>query len=221
MTDIKDKYAEICQILARTAKESSLAIKPIHLLAASKQQSPLAIRQAYNAGIRHFGENRVQEAQEKWPELKAEWAHATLHLIGPLQTNKVKEAVALFDVIQTLDREKLAESLAKEMDKQKKQVPLFIQVNTGAEPQKAGVLPEAVDAFIARCRDYYKLPVIGLMCIPPAEDEPAPHFALLHEIAKRNKLDDLSMGMSEDFDIAARMGATYVRLGRILFGERA
>ena len=172
------------------------------------------------AGHRVFGENRVQEAQGKWPALKTEFPDLELHLIGPLQSNKAKEAVALFDVIETVDRQKLARVLAKEMARQGRRPVCFVQVNTGEEPQKAGVWPGAADAFIAECRDELGLPVEGLMAIPPEAEEPAPHFALLAKIAARNGLAKLSMGMSADFEIAVQFGATHVRVGSAIFGPR-
>jgi pyridoxal phosphate enzyme (YggS family) len=167
-----------------------------------------------------FGENRVQEAQAKWPALKEQFPDTALHLIGPLQTNKVKQAVALFDVIETLDRPRLARSLAKEFERSGRRLSCFIQVNTGAEPQKAGILPEEADAFIAACIDEFALPIAGLMCIPPAADEPSLHFALLREIAGRHALGGLSMGMSADYEIAIAFGATHIRVGTAIFGAR-
>lgn len=199
---------------------SRLSAKRPEILGASKGQGTDKIRAAYAQGLRMFGENRVQEAIAKWPPLKTEMPDVTLHLIGPLQTNKIREAVALFDVIQTIDRPKLAEALAKEMSKQNRSIACFIQINTGKEPQKAGITPEEADDFIGYCRNTLKLPVAGLMCIPPSQENPALHFALLHEIGKRNGLNELSMGMSEDFETAIRFGATIIRLGRALFGER-
>jgi pyridoxal phosphate enzyme (YggS family) len=190
------------------------------LVAVSKSQSEKKIRAALAAGQRAFGENRVQEAAQKWPELKREFPDVVLHLIGPLQTNKTSEAVALFDVIQSLDRPKLARSLADEMARQDRRPSCLIQVNTGAEPQKAGIAPEDADVFVAACRSEFGLPVIGLMCIPPLGEEPSLHFALLSEIAKRNGLAELSMGMSGDFEIAAAFGATLVRVGTAIFGAR-
>ncbi|MEL3891763.1 YggS family pyridoxal phosphate-dependent enzyme [Ferrovibrio sp. MS7] len=190
------------------------------LIAVAKTFPASAVEAAYAAGQRHFGENRVQEAMEKYPALRASHPGMVLHLIGPLQTNKVKQAVAHFDVIHTLDRPKLAEELAKEFARQERRLPCFIQVNTGEEPQKAGVAPLEADAFIRDCRDRLGLPVVGLMCIPPADEEPAPHFALLRKIAERNGLADLSMGMSGDYEIAAAFGATYIRVGSAIFGGR-
>jgi pyridoxal phosphate enzyme (YggS family) len=167
-----------------------------------------------------FGENRVQEAEEKFPALKAAYPDIELHLIGPLQTNKARDAVALFDVVQSVDRERLAATLAKEMARAGRRPDCYIQVNTGEEPQKAGVLPGDVDAFVAACRDAHKLPVVGLMCIPPLDEEPALHFALLAKMAARNGLAKISMGMSADYETAIRLGATHVRVGTALFGER-
>jgi hypothetical protein len=189
------------------------------LVAACKQQDENKLREAIKGGVTDFGENRVREAREKWPLLKQAHPRIRLHLIGSLQTNKVAEAVALFDVIETVDREKLAEQLAKEMEKQNRWPECFVQVNTGEEEQKGGVLPQDADALIARCKEL-KLPVTGLMCVPPADVPPAPHFALLREIAKRHGLQNLSMGMSGDFETAIKFGATHVRIGTALFGER-
>lgn len=175
---------------------------------------------ALEAGQRVFGENRVQEAEDKWPALRETYPDISLHLIGPLQSNKVRKAIEVFDVIETVDRPKLARALARTMDEMGKRPGCFIQVNTGAEDQKAGVLPDAADAFIAQCRDDFQLPVLGLMCIPPVDEEPSLHFQLLAEIAKRNGLSGLSMGMSGDFEIAAQFGATHVRVGSAIFGAR-
>lgn len=192
----------------------------MRLIAVSKTHPVEAVRAALAAGCRLFGENRVQEAEAKYPALKAEFPDLELHLIGPLQTNKVKKAVALFDAIQTVDRPSLAEALAKELAKTPKRLALYVEVNTGEEPQKAGVAPGEADAFIRLCRDELKLPIVGLMCIPPVDEEPAPHFALLKKIAERNGLSRLSMGMSADFPIAIQFGATEVRVGTAIFGER-
>ena len=190
------------------------------IVAVTKTQGAERIRPLIAAGHRVFGENRVQEAMAKWPALKAEYPDLSLHLIGPLQTNKVKEAVALFDVIETLDREKLARALAAETARAGRTPRLFVQVNTGEEPQKAGIAPQEADAFLELCRKELNLLIEGLMCIPPADDPPAPHFALLEKIARRNGLQRLSMGMSGDFETAARLGSTQVRIGSALFGER-
>jgi pyridoxal phosphate enzyme (YggS family) len=193
--------------------------KEVALVAVSKTHDAAAIAAAVAAGQRRFGENRVQEAQAKFPALKSSHAGLELHLIGPLQTNKAKEAVALFDVIETLDRPKLAEALAREMERQQRRPALFIQVNTGEEAQKAGVLPADADGFVAFCRGL-GLAIAGLMCIPPLDEAPAPHFALLREIARRHGIAGLSMGMSADFETAIRFGATHVRVGTAIFGAR-
>ncbi len=204
---------------ART-KIAAAASQSVVLVAVAKTYPASDVEQAIAAGQLEFGENRVQEAMAKYSELRARHADLELHLIGPLQTNKVKEAVATFDVIQTLDRPKLAAALAAEFARTPKRPRLFVQVNTGAEPQKAGILPEAADAFIDECRRVHGLAVAGLMCIPPADEPPAPHFALLAEIAARNGLTLLSMGMSADYEIAATLGATHVRIGSAIFGAR-
>ncbi len=192
----------------------------VALVAVSKTNPASAVRAALAAGQRVFGENRVQEALEKFPGLRNEFPDLALHLIGPLQTNKVKEAVAHFDVIETLDRPRLAEALAREMERAGRRVPCLIEVNTGEESQKSGVFPAAADDFIADCRDRLGLPIEGLMCVPPHGEEPSPHFALLREIARRHNLPVLSMGMSADFETAIRFGATHVRVGTAIFGAR-
>ena len=192
----------------------------VTLVAVSKRQPDDRISASLKAGQRIFGENRVQEAQERWQHRRAEFADLTLHLIGPLQTNKAADAVALFDVIEVVDRPKLAKILAGEMQKQTRHLPCYIQVNTGCEPQKSGILPDDVDAFVAECRDELQLNIVGLMCIPPADEEPAMHFALLREMARRNNLDKLSMGMSGDYEDAIAFGATSVRVGSAIFGAR-
>jgi PLP dependent protein len=192
----------------------------VTLVAISKTHGAEVIEPVIAAGQRVFGENRVQEAKAKWPALKAKYPDLELHLVGPLQSNKAKEAVALFDAIHSLDRVSLAEALAKEIAKQGRSPRLFVEVNTGAEPQKVGVLPEETDAFIKTCRATYGLRVDGLMGIPPADEAPAPHFALLAKIAERNELPYLSMGMSADFALAIRFGATHVRVGTAIFGAR-
>ncbi|HEX2761456.1 MAG TPA: YggS family pyridoxal phosphate-dependent enzyme [Rhizomicrobium sp.] len=209
-------------ILARIDAARKAAIAPApstHLVAVAKTVPEDGIRAALAAGQRLFGENRVQEAQKKYPALKQAFADLELHLIGPLQTNKVREAVVLFDVIQTLDRERLADALAAERDRSGKSPRLFVQVNTGEEPQKAGVLPRETASLIAYARGK-NLPVEGLMCIPPAEDDAAPHFALLAKLAREHDLKHLSMGMSGDFEMAVKFGATHVRVGTAIFGER-
>jgi pyridoxal phosphate enzyme (YggS family) len=192
----------------------------VSLVAVSKGQGVDSIRAALDAGQRVFGENRVQEAEAKWPSLRAQYADVSLHLIGPLQTNKVREAVALFDVIETLDRPRLAEALAKEIARQGRSPHCLVQVNTGEEEQKAGVLPAEADQFIRACREAWHLPVAGLMCIPPADEPPSPHFAFLAEIARRHGLAQLSMGMSGDFETAIALGATHVRVGTAIFEAR-
>jgi len=218
----------IHETVNKTLHNSPLKDRPVTILAASKGQSQEHIIQAIASGIGDFGENRVQEAEAKWPPLRKTYPQVRLHLIGPLQTNKVKKALGLFDVIQTIDRPKLAEVLSAELralSKEKSQHSalktqhFFIQVNIGKEPQKAGAMPDEVDALIEYCRSLH-LPVVGLMCIPPSQHPPAPYFALLREMARRNGLAELSMGMSEDYETAVRMGATCIRLGRVLFGER-
>jgi pyridoxal phosphate enzyme (YggS family) len=220
MSDGADHLAEVQGRLAEAAKAAGRLPGEVTLVAVSKTHGPERVRELLEAGQRIFGENRVQEAQEKFPALKAEYPDLELHLIGPLQTNKARDAVALFDVIQSVDRERLAATLAKEMERAGKRPACFIQVNTGEEAQKAGVMPADVDAFIAACRNVHKLPVVGLMCIPPVGEEPALHFALLAKMARRNGLGQLSMGMSADYETAVRTGATHVRVGSALFGAR-
>ena len=202
------------------ASAASIAPRPVTLVAVSKTFGVEAIAPVIAAGQRVFGENRVQEAKTKWPDLKAAHPDIELHLIGPLQSNKAKEAVALFDAIHTVDRPSLCEALAKEIVRQHRRPILFVEINTGAEPQKAGVLPENADAFLRACREDYGLAVSGLMCIPPVDEAPAPHFALTAKIANRNGLPLLSMGMSADFAIAVQFGATHVRVGSAIFGHR-
>ena len=192
----------------------------VTLVAISKTFGVENILPVIEAGHRVFGENRVQEAKAKWPALKERFLDIELHLVGPLQSNKAREAVALFDAIHTLDRPKIAAALAEEMTRAGRKLKLFIEVNTGAEPQKAGVLPSTADAFVAECRKTYQLAIEGLMCIPPLDEAPAPHFALLAKIAKRNGLAALSMGMSADFAAAIAFGATHVRIGTAIFGAR-
>ncbi len=219
--DVAANLAAVTARIRAAALAAGRAPDSVRLVAVAKTQPAEAIRRALAAGQRLFGENRVQEAAAKWPALRAEFPDAELHLIGPLQTNKVREAVALFDVIETLDRPKLAGALAAEMARSGRRPACFVQVNTGEEPQKAGVAPDEADAFVALARDRLALPVAGLMCIPPADEAPAPHFALLAAIARRNGLAGLSMGMSGDFETAIRLGATHVRVGTAIFGARA
>lgn len=217
---ISAALADVRARIAAAAKACGRDPSSITLIAVSKTHDADRAALAIAAGQVDFGENRVQEAEDKWPGLKA--AHqAKLHLIGPLQTNKVRDAVALFDVIHTLDRPRLAEKLGPEMRAQNRRLPCFVQVNTGREEQKAGIDPKDADAFIKACRDDWDIPVAGLMCIPPVNEEPALHFAFLREIAKRNVLAQLSMGMSDDFEIAIALGATHVRVGSAIFGARA
>jgi pyridoxal phosphate enzyme (YggS family) len=211
-------YADVLARIAKAAQACGRDPAEVTLVAVSKMQPWEAIEPVLAAGQTVFGENRVQEAMARW-EGKAQGL--TLHLIGPLQTNKAKEAVAFFDVIETLDREKLAKVLAEETQKQGRRPRLYVQVNTGEESQKAGVLPAEADAFIAACRTTYRLEPEGLMCIPPVDEPPGPHFALLRKIAARNGLSKLSMGMSHDFETAIRFGATTVRVGSAVFGARA
>ena len=219
-TDIKQNLSAIGDAISAAVAAASRSPGGVTLIAISKAHPAQAARQALEAGHRVFGENRVQEALDKWPELKEEFSNAELHLVGSLQSNKVNRAVDLFDTIHTIDRPKLARAVAGEMDKCGRRPQCFIQVNTGEEPQKGGVLPAAADAFIAECRDDLGLPVEGLMCIPPLEEEASLHFALLREIARRNGLEALSMGMSEDYETAIRFGATHVRVGSAIFGQR-
>ena len=221
MTDTAaERLAAVRANIAAACEQAGRAPDDVTLIAVSKTFPPEAVTPVLEAGQRHFGENRVQEAAAKWPALKDRFPDVTLHLIGPLQTNKVKQAVALFDVIHSVDREKLAAQLAKEMERQGRRRPVFVQVNTGEEPQKAGVAPADADAFIRACRDDHGLDVIGLMCIPPVGENPAPHFALLDKIAARNGLSQLSMGMSADYEAAVTLGATHVRVGSAIFGPR-
>lgn len=214
------QLAEIKGRIATAATDCGRDPGEVTLVCVSKTFGPEAITPVLAAGERVFGENKVQEALGKWPELKRFYPDVTLHLIGPLQTNKAREAVDFFDVIETLDRPKLAKELAKEIEKLGKHPKLYVQVNTGAEPQKAGILPQEADAFIASCRKDYGLEISGLMCIPPVNEQASPHFALLHQIAKRNGIAVLSMGMSADFELAIQLGATHVRVGTAIFGKR-
>lgn len=210
-------------ILARIEAARKGAVAPAAtttLIAVSKTYGEAPIRALLEAGQRHFGENRVQEAYTKWPALKEEYPDIVLHLIGPLQTNKAREAVALFDVFHTVDRAKLVTALAKEFEHAGKRPDLFVQVNTGAEPQKAGVLPDEAPAFIASVKETFGEQVRGLMCIPPAEEAPAPHFAFLQKLVRDTGLAEMSMGMSHDFETAIRFGASFVRVGTAIFGAR-
>jgi pyridoxal phosphate enzyme (YggS family) len=206
--------------IARACREAGRDPASVTLIAVSKTFGADAIEPVIAQGHRVFGENRVQEAKAKWPPLKAQHADIELHMIGPLQSNKAKDAVALFDAIHSLDRASLAEALAKEIARQGRRPTLFVEINTGAEAQKAGVPPQDADAFIARCRETYGLRIDGLMCIPPLDEAPAPHFALTAKIAARNGLTLLSMGMSADYPVAIAFGATHVRIGTAIFGAR-
>ena len=207
--------------VVRACREAGRDPAGVTLIAVSKTFGAEAIEPVIAEGQKVFGENRVQEANAKWPALKAKYPGLELHMIGSLQSNKAREAVVLFDAIHSLDRQSLAEALGKEISKQGRQPRLFVEVNTGAEPQKAGVLPQDVDAFLKKCGEAWGLQVDGLMCIPPAEEAPAPHFALTAKIATRNGLKLLSMGMSADFPVAIAMGATHVRVGTAIFGVRS
>jgi len=214
------RLAEVRRRIAAAAEANGRKPEAVSLVAVSKTFEAPDIMPVIEAGQLLFGENRVQEAKRKWPALRERSPGITLHLIGPVQTNKAAEAVQLFDAIQSVDRPKLAHALAKEMEKQGRRPDLFIQVNTGAEPQKAGILPDEADQFIALCRDNLHLPIVGLMCIPPVDEDPVPHFKLLATIAARNGLAGLSMGMSGDFEAAIACGATHVRVGSAIFGSR-
>ncbi len=213
LADVKRQIADACREIGRDPAT-------VTLIAVSKTFPAAAIEKAIIAGQKVFGENRVQESKAKWPTLREKYPDLELHLIGPLQSNKAKEAVALFDAIHSVDRSSICEALAKEIVKQGRAPRLFVEINTGAEPQKAGILPENADTFLRECRDTYGLTIDGLMCIPPFDEAPAPHFALTAKIAARNGLKLLSMGMSADFDTAIEFGATHVRVGSAIFGER-
>ena len=217
---IAANLAAVRERIEAAARAAGRAPQSVALVAVSKTHPADAVGQALEAGHRIFGENRVQEAQAKYPQLREVFPDLVLHLIGPLQTNKVRDALALFDVIESVDRPRLAQALAREMGHSGRRPPCLVEVNTGEEAQKAGILPADADGFISECRDRLELPVIGLMCVPPIDEEPAPHFALLREIARRNGLQILSMGMSADFEKAIRFGATHVRVGTAVFGAR-
>ncbi len=218
---IAANLAAVTARIAAAARAAGRAGDAVTLVVVSKTHPAAAVAAALAAGQRRFGENRVQEAEAKYPALKERVPALELHLIGPLQTNKVRAAVALFDVIEAVDRPPLAAALAREMERRGRRLPCLIEVNTGAETQKAGILPAGADAFIAECRGPLGLDVAGLMCIPPEHDDPAPHFTALRDIARRNGLAALSMGMSADFETAIRCGATSVRIGTAVFGPRA
>jgi pyridoxal phosphate enzyme (YggS family) len=218
--DAVEGLNSVQEAIRRAASDYDRDPSGITLVAVSKTFPTEAIEPVLATGQRVFGENYVQEAKAKWPALRERFSDVELHMIGPLQSNKAKEAVEMFDVIHTLDRPSLAEALAKEIAKQGRAPRLLVQVNTGEEPQKGGVPPAEVDAFLETCRTKYGLTIEGLMCIPPAEDPPSPHFALLNTIAKQHGLKMLSMGMSADFDAAIQLGATHVRVGSAIFGAR-
>jgi pyridoxal phosphate enzyme (YggS family) len=221
ITDSPSGLAIVEQEIQRACKDAGRARGSVQLIAVSKTFDAAAIEPVLAAGQHVFGENRVQEAKAKWPELMSRHPGIALHLIGPLQSNKAKEAVGLFHAIHSVDRPSICEALAKEIERQGRSPTLFVQINTGEEPQKAGIAPADADAFLANCTKTYGLTISGLMCIPPAEDAPAPHFALTAKIAARNGLKLLSMGMSADFGDAILMGATHVRVGSAIFGYRA
>jgi len=219
-SDVASNLATVRREIEAACRAAGRDPGSVTLVAISKTFPAEAVEGAIAAGHSVFGENRVQEAKTKFPPLKARHPQLELHLVGPLQSNKVKDALALFEAIHSVDRASLCEALAKEMAKQGRHPQLFVQVNTGAEPQKSGVLPEDADAFLVRCRDAYGLRIDGLMCLPPLDEPPAPHFALLNKIAARNGLKLLSMGMSADFALAIEFGATHVRVGTAIFGAR-
>jgi PLP dependent protein len=215
-----DRLALVRARIARAARDAGREPQDVTLVCVSKTFAAQDIAPVIGAGERVFGENRVQEALEKWPPLKADNPGLELHLIGPLQSNKAHGAILLFNVIETVDRERIARALASEIQKTSRHPRLYVQVNTGAEPQKAGVLPQEADVFIANCRKNFGLEISGLMCIPPLDDQASPHFAFLNQIASRNGIFALSMGMSADFELAIELGATHVRIGSAIFGER-
>jgi len=218
--DVVERLRQVQAAVARAARDFERDPAGVTLIAVSKTVPAEAIEPALAAGQRAFGENYVQETKAKWPALRERFSSVELHLIGPLQSNKAREAVQLFDAVHSLDRPSLAQALAREIARSGRAPRLFVQVNTGEEPQKGGVLPLEADAFLARCRDEWGLRVEGLMAIPPADEPPSPHFALLAKIAARNGLTALSMGMSADFEAAIQLGATHVRVGSAIFGAR-
>ncbi len=218
--DVAARLNEVRRRIAEAERAAGRGPDSVTLVAISKAHPAARAASAIAAGHRVFGENRVQEAMAKWPALKEATPELRLHLVGPLQTNKAPDVVRLFDVVETVDRPKLARTLAREMEKRGRRLDCFVQVNTGEEPRKAGVPPAEADRFIDACRREYQLPIVGLMCIPPVGDEAALHFALLAEIAERNGLGRLSMGMTADFETAIRLGATHVRIGTAIFGPR-
>lgn len=221
MSDIVANLNTVKAAIAQAEKEAQRDKGSVTLVAVSKTFDADAIRPTLDAGQRVFGENRVQEAQGKWPQLREDYSGIELHLIGPLQSNKAADAVALFDVIETVDREKIAAALASEIKKQNKAPKLYVQVNTGLEEQKAGIAPKEAVAFVERCRKEHGLAIEGLMCIPPADENPGPHFALLEKLAREAGVEKLSMGMSGDYETAIGFGATSVRVGSAIFGGRS
>ncbi len=221
MSDIVANLNKVKAVIANAEEEANRDKGSVTLVAVSKTFEADEIRPALDAGQRVFGENRVQEAQGKWPQLREAYSGIELHLIGPLQSNKAADAVALFDVIETVDREKIAAALAVEIKKQVKNPKLYVQVNTGLEEQKAGIAPKEAVAFVERCRNEHGLTIEGLMCIPPADENPGPHFALLEKLARQAGVEKLSMGMSGDYETAVGFGATSVRVGSAIFGGRS
>ncbi|WP_420339314.1 YggS family pyridoxal phosphate-dependent enzyme [Roseibium sp.] len=220
MASVSDQLSSVLSDIRKAESEYGRPEGAVTLIAVSKTFEADAIRPALETGHRVFGENRVQEAMGKWPELRGFYDGIELHLIGPLQSNKAKEAVTTFDVIHTVDRQKIAKALKAEMDKQGRDLPCFIQVNTGEESQKAGIPPKEVDQFVKECKETVGLNIVGLMCIPPVDEAPGEHFALLQKIAARNGLSQISMGMSSDYETAVGFGATHVRVGSAIFGSR-
>jgi pyridoxal phosphate enzyme (YggS family) len=218
--DRPTNFHDVIAAISAAEKTAGRAARSVTLIAVSKTFGAEDIRPVLDAGHRDFGENKVQEAQGKWPPLKGDYPDVRLHLIGPLQSNKAKDAVALFDAIHSIDRPKIARAVADEMAKQGRKLQLFVQVNTGEEPQKAGVMPRETAAFVAMCREDLKLDIAGLMCIPPVEEEPAVHFAFLDKLARETGVTGLSMGMSGDYETAIEFGATHVRIGSAIFGAR-
>jgi pyridoxal phosphate enzyme (YggS family) len=219
-SDTAARLAAVSGDISRACRDANRDVSTVTLVAVSKTFAADAIEPVIEVGHRVFGENRVQEAKAKWPQLQSKHPGLALHLIGPLQSNKAKDAIALFDAIHSLDRASLCEALAKEIDKQQRKPTLFVEINTGGESQKAGVLPPDADAFLTKCRTDYGLAISGLMCIPPFDEAPGPHVALTAKIAARNGLKLLSMGMSADFATAIELGATHVRVGSAIFGQR-
>lgn len=218
---ILERYQNLERLIERAAKASGRDPSSVALVVASKTQDSETLAPLLVSGHRVFGENRVQEALTKWPKLKASFPDVELRLIGPLQSNKAKDAVALFDVIETIDRPRLAKAIADEIAKQARNPRLYVEVNTGSEVQKAGVAPREADALIRQCREEFGLTISGLMCVPPVGEQASPHFALLATIAKRNGISDLSMGMTADYPLAIQLGATHVRIGSAIFGQRS